>query len=151
MRRTPKLGGLPGRVRRSALVRSETSSSNSCLESPTERSAANKSFLRDMAGIDFNALRNTITMEEVLNQLGFQPVSRTGDQLHGPCLVHGSSSPDSKTFSVNVRMGRYYCHKCQSKGNHLELWAAVHKLAIYDAAVDLCRELSRDVPWITRW
>lgn len=107
--------------------------------------------LRDMAGIDFNALRDTITMEEVLSQIGFQSVSRTGDQLHGPCLVHGSSSPESKTFSVNVRMGRYYCHKCQSKGNQLELWAAVHKLAIYDAAVDLCRALGRDIPWIKRW
>ena len=104
-----------------------------------------------MAGIDFNALRNTITMEEVLNRIGFEPVSRTGDQLHGPCLVHGSSSPQSTTFSVNLRMGRYYCHKCQSKGNQLELWAAVHQLAIYDAAVDLCRALGRDVPWIKRW
>jgi hypothetical protein len=38
-----------------------------------------------MAGIDFSALRNTITMEEVLNKIGFEFVSRTGDQLHGPC------------------------------------------------------------------
>ena len=104
-----------------------------------------------MAGIDFNALRNTITMEEVLNKIGFESVSRTGDQLHGPCLVHGSSSLQSKTFSVNLRMGRYYCHKCQSQGNQLELWAAVHKLTIYDAAVDLCRVLGYDVPWINRW
>jgi DNA primase len=104
-----------------------------------------------MAGIDFSALRNTITMEEVLNQLGFQPVSRTGDQLHGPCLVHGSSSPESTTFSVNLQLNRYYCHKCHSQGNPLELWAAVHRLTIYDAAVDLCRALGRDVPWIKRW
>jgi len=45
---------------------------------------------------------------------------------------------------------RYYCHKCQSKGNQLELWAAVHKLSIYQAAMDLCRALGRDVPEITR-
>jgi DNA primase len=104
-----------------------------------------------MAGIDFSALRNTITMEEVLGKIGFEPVRRAGDQLHGPCLVHGSSSPQSTTFSVNLRMGRYYCHKCQSQGNQLELWAAVRKLAIYDAAVDLCRVLGCDVPWIKRW
>jgi DNA primase len=104
-----------------------------------------------MPGIDFNALRESITMEDVLNQLGFRSVSRLGVQLHGPCLIHGSSSPNSKTFSVNLRLRRYYCHKCGSHGNQLELWAAARKLPIYEAAIDLCRALGRDVPWIERW
>jgi hypothetical protein len=39
--------------------------------------------------------------------------------------------------------------KCH--GNALELWAAAHKLGIYEAALDLCRALGRDVPWINRW
>lgn len=104
-----------------------------------------------MAGVDFHALRNEITMEQVLNQLGFEPSSQSGDQLHGPCPVHGSSSGRSRTFSVNLRMRRYYCHKCHSQGNQIELWAAVHQLPIYEAAIDLCRALGRDVPWIKRW
>lgn len=104
-----------------------------------------------MAGIDFNTLRNEITMEEVLTLLQFESVSRTGDQLHGPCPVHGSTNPESRSLSVNVREMRYYCHKCHSKGNQLELWAAVQQLPIYKAAVDLCEKLGRDVPWITRW
>ena len=104
-----------------------------------------------MAGIDFNAVRNDITMEQVLHQLGFRATSRSGSQLHGPCPIHGSKSTRSGTFSVNLESGRYYCHKCQNYGNHLELWAAANKLDMYDAAVDLCRVLGRDVPWITRW
>lgn len=104
-----------------------------------------------MAGVDFNALRSVITMEQVLNQLGFKPTGRSGDQLRGPCPIHGSTSPESRTFSVNLGTRRYYCHKCQSKGNQLELWAAVHRLSIYEAAVDLCRALGRDVPWVNRW
>ena len=28
---------------------------------------------------------------------------------------------------------------------------AVHKLSLYDAAVDLCRALAREVPWVHRW
>ena len=79
-----------------------------------------------MPGVDYQALRTTISMEDVLNQLGFVPVSQTGDQLHGPCLVHGSTSAGSRSLSVNLQTGRYYCHKCQSHGNQLELWAAVH-------------------------
>jgi DNA primase len=104
-----------------------------------------------MPGVDFNVLRDEISMEDVLQQLQFQATDRAGDQLHGPCPVHGSTSPGSRTFSVNLSKGRYYCHKCQSHGNQLELWAAVHKLSLYDAAVDLCRAMARDVPWIRRW
>jgi hypothetical protein len=40
--------------------------------------------------------------------------------------------------------------QCRSQGNHLEFWAAVRQLSIYEAAIDLCRVLGRDVPWITR-
>ena len=104
-----------------------------------------------MPGVDFNVLREEIAMEQVLNQLGFTPISRSGNQVHGPCPVHGSTSNTSRTFSVNVQTGRYYCHKCHSKGNQLELWAAVHRLSIYDAAIDLCRALGREVPQINRW
>ena len=104
-----------------------------------------------MAGVDFNVLREEITMEQVLNQIGFTPSSRSGNQWHGPCPVHGSTSKSSGTFSVNVDTGRYYCHKCHSRGNQLELWAAVQELPLYEAAIELCRALGRDVPWVQRW
>ena len=104
-----------------------------------------------MPGINFNIIRTEITMEEILKSLDFQPTSRTGNQLRGPCPVHGSTTNRSRTFSVNLDVGRYYCHKCQSHGNHLELWAAVRKLSLYAAPVDLCRALAREVPWVHRW
>jgi len=104
-----------------------------------------------MPGVDFNSLRKEISMEDVLRQLRFQATGRVGDQLHGPCPVHGSTSPGSRTFSVNLAKARYYCHKCHSHGNQLELWAAVHKLSLYDAVVDLCRALAREVPWVRHW
>jgi DNA primase len=102
-----------------------------------------------MPGIDFNRLRAEITMQEVLWLLGFQPVIRRGDQLHGLCPVHESTSPRSRTFSVNLSSRRYYCHKCRSRGNQLDLWAEVRKLPIYQAALDLCLALGHDVPWLT--
>jgi DNA primase len=104
-----------------------------------------------MPGVNFNALRDEITMEQVLKQLDFQPTSRQGGQLHGPCPVHRSTSARSRTFSVNLDTGRYYCHKCNSHGNQLELWAAVHRLSLYEAALHFCRALGRDIPWIKRW
>jgi DNA primase len=90
-------------------------------------------------------------MERVLAQLNFQPTQRRGNQLHGPCPVHGSTSTRSRSLSVNLDSGRYYCHKCRSHGNQLELWAAVNRIPLYEAAQNLCRALGREVPWIERW
>jgi hypothetical protein len=44
-----------------------------------------------MPGIDFNALRQEISTQQVWDLLGFEPTTRTGAQLHGPCPVHGST------------------------------------------------------------
>jgi len=104
-----------------------------------------------MPGIDFAKLRAEITMEQVLNLLNFDPSSCSGSQWHGPCPVHRSTSTRSRSLSVNLSTRRYYCHKCQSKGNQIDLWAEFKQLPIYDAAIDLCRKLGRDVPWIKRW
>ena len=104
-----------------------------------------------MPGIDFDRLRREITMVEILNLLGFHPTQRRGDQWHGPCPVHGSTSARSRTFSVNVTLGRYRCHKCRSQGHQLELWAAVLKLQLHPATIRLCHALGREVPWIHRW
>lgn len=135
-----------------ALVRREPRNTEyRCLFSLYQKTRSPGQRERTMPGVDFNVLRTEITMEQVLNQLGFQPTSRSGNQLHGPCPVHGSTSSGSRTFSVNIDSGRYYCHKCQSHGNQLELWAAVNKLSMYEAAIDLCRALGREVPWIQRW
>lgn len=122
-----------------------------CLFSPVPGESGIGGKEDDMPGIDFNVLRQEINMEQVLVLLGFEPVTRSGAQLHGPCPVHGSASARSRSFSVNLELGRYHCHKCGSQGNSLELWAAVQKTSLYVASQDFCRALGRDVPWITRW
>lgn len=104
-----------------------------------------------MPGINFNTLRVEIAIKEVLDLLGFQATHPAGDQLRGPCPVHGSTSARSQTFSVNLSTGRYQCFKCGSKGNQLELWAEVKRIKLYDAAIDRCNALGREVPWIHRW
>ena len=104
-----------------------------------------------MPGVDFDRVRTEITMEQVLNLLGFQPSKRSGVQWYGRCPLHESTSGRRRSFSVNVAIGRYYCHRCHSHGNQLELWAAATKLPLHQAAIDLCHRLGRDIPWIRRW
>lgn len=104
-----------------------------------------------MPGVDFNRLRAEISMIQVLDLLGFQPVTRSGCQWYGRCPVHAAaSSGNSRCFSVNLRLGRYYCHGCHSHGNPLELWSAATQLPLHQAAIALCQRLGRDVPWIRR-
>ncbi len=104
-----------------------------------------------MPGIDFNVLRKEITMKQVLDQLGFQPTGRTGQQFYGPCPIHGLPSDRNRQFSVNLTIGRYYCHQCHSRGNQLELWAAAKDIPLHNASVDLCHALGRKVPWLHQW
>ena len=104
-----------------------------------------------MPGIDFDRLRHEITMEQVLNLLGFVPACRRGDQWYGHCPFHESTPQNRRAFSVNVSLGCYYCHKCRSKGNQLKLWANVSDMPMHPAMVELCNQLGREVPWIHRW
>ena len=104
-----------------------------------------------MPGVDLQLLRERITMREVLRLLRFEATVRRGDQWRGPCPVHGSGNPRSRSFSVNVRLGRYRCFGCGSRGHALELWSAVRGLSVYAAAVELCQLLEVEIPWVTRW
>jgi DNA primase len=104
-----------------------------------------------MPGVDFEVLRERIAMADVLRLLNFQPCHRQGDQLRGPCPVHRSSNPRSRSFSVNVRQGRYHCFGCGSRGNALELWSAVFGINVWASAIALCKSLDVEVPWIDRW
>jgi hypothetical protein len=103
-----------------------------------------------MPGIDFDRLRTQITMQEVLDLLGFEALRRRGDQWHGPCPLHASTPGRQFCFSVNVAIGRYYCHRCRSRGHQIELWAAATRLPLYHAAIDLCRTLGQEIPWLER-
>ena len=80
--------------------------------------------------------------------LDFEAVKIRGDQVRGACPVHGSTSTGSLTFSANITKNIYRCFKCQSQGNHLDLWAAVTNQELYDAAVDLCGKFHLEIPRI---
>jgi DNA primase len=103
-------------------------------------------------GVDFSRVRALVTMEQALSLLGFEPSGRSGSQWYGRCPLHESDpTRRRRSFSVNVATGRYCCHRCGSRGNQLELWAAAARLPLHQAAIDLCRRQGHDVPWVRRW
>jgi DNA primase len=104
-----------------------------------------------MAGIDFKRVRELVPMSQVLEFLDWHPTARTGEQLRGPCPIHGTESKRSRVFSVDIRGNRFQCFKCGAEGNQLDLWVKVNKLRLFDAAQNLCERAGVDVPTIEKW
>lgn len=102
-----------------------------------------------MSGINFKQVRLQITIGQVLELLDFVPTAHAGVRLRGPCPIHGSSRPQSRSFSVNLSCDRYRCFRCHSAGTQLDLWAAVHRLSIHAAAADLCHRFGIPIPYLT--
>ena len=104
-----------------------------------------------MPGVDYSAVEARVPMAKVLELLGFAAEVAATDQFRGPCPVRGSQSPHSRSFSANLAHGVCRCFKCGFVGNQIQLWAALKKMTVYEAAVDLCRQADVEVPWIERW
>jgi DNA primase len=104
-----------------------------------------------MPGIDYAQLREQVRIEQVLALLGFAAVESAGDERRGPCPIHGSTTPTSRSFAANVRKHPFICFKCGAAGNQLDLWVAISKLPLHEAARDLCDRLAIDIPLIQRW
>ena len=90
--------------------------------------------------IDYAALRRQVTMQQVLEHLGFVRQFRgPAVQRRGPCPIHAQPGDRERTFSVSLDKHVFRCFhaECGAQGNVLDLWAAVHRLPLYDAALDL--------------
>jgi DNA primase len=84
----------------------------------------------------------------VLDLLGFEPRSRGGQQLRGPCPVHQSRRPTSRSLAAHLGKGVWHCFACGAGSNALDLWVAVTKQELHAAVLDLCSRLGREVPWL---
>jgi DNA primase len=102
-----------------------------------------------MPGIDFAAVRDSVSLLDVLQLLDLHPIRRRGNRLRGPCPFGCNTSP--RDFAGYLETDRYYCFCCHRGGNQLELWADVQRLRLFEAARDLCHRLNIEVPVIYRW
>lgn len=101
-----------------------------------------------MPGVRFAEVRSRVSMAQVLALLHFAPCERSKAEIRGPCPVHGSSSPKSRSFSANLKKHVYRCFRCGSAGNQLDLYAAATHQSLLAAAIDLCERAGCEVPWL---
>jgi hypothetical protein len=97
----------------------------------------------DAAGVwlDFAHIKEQLPMARVLDQFGLTPrLKGAGPQKRCACPIHRGDGR-GRTFSVNLDLNKYQCFdaKCASQGDVIDLWAALHKLSVRDAALDLVR------------
>jgi len=88
--------------------------------------------------VDFSAVKSAVQIEQVLEHYGITWLRKSGDNLAGRCPIH-SGEEGSKSFSVNLAKNVYQCFStdCKSKGNVLDLTAAMEKCSVRDAALKL--------------
>ena len=105
-----------------------------------------------MPGIDFDRLRREITMEQVLNLLGFEPSQRTGRPMVRTLSL---ARLDVRTSPLLLRERGHrpllLPQVPQPRQPARTLGRRTSKQPLHPATIDLCRALGREVPWIHRW
>jgi DNA primase len=101
-----------------------------------------------MPAIDYRRARRQLRLAKVLELIGYQPRWRRGAVGRGPCPLHGSRCASSRVFVVDLDRDLFHCFRCGAGGNALDLWAALQRLPLHAAVLDLCQRLYQEVPWL---
>src|SRR5437773_9935735 len=99
--------------------------------------------------LDLRQARADLRLADVLALLGWTARTRMGVQVRGPCPLHGSRSATSRAFAAHLGKHLFHCFRCGAGGNALDLWAALTRLPLHAAVLDLCQRLG-PVPWLAR-
>jgi DNA primase len=101
--------------------------------------------------VDFDALKRAAPIVELLESIGWKAVRtrRGGNELRGPCPIHGSRSNTSLIFSVAPSQNIFKCFKCDAGGDTVALAAylfGIPRDQRVKAAVALANQLKIAVP-----
>jgi hypothetical protein len=96
--------------------------------------------VKNRASIDYAFLREQITLEQILKHLGWlDRFAGRGAQRYGSCPFHAAKRAGSRSLCINLKKHVFRCCNptCQAHGNALDFWANVHRLPLYEAAIQL--------------
>lgn len=101
--------------------------------------------------LDYAAIRQRVSIREVLELIDFHPSHIRQNQWRGRCPLYRCESNTcgpgamqdalQACFSVHLTRHIFRCFRCNRTGNALDLWAEISHQCIYFATIDLCKKL----------
>jgi hypothetical protein len=110
-----------------------------CRDQSTDSGGLPRPARASVVWIDFAHLRRQLPIARVLEHAGLLNHLRgRGAQRRGPCPVHAAEG-HGRTFRVHFDRNVFHCFDaaCGIEGDVIDLWAALKKLSLRDAALDL--------------
>jgi DNA primase len=93
--------------------------------------------------LDYRAIRQCLSIADVLALIDYKPATIQRHQSRGPCPLCGRDSDDDlRCFSVHDRRNLFHCFRCRAAGNVLDLWIHLTGQPIRQATLDLCERLN---------
>lgn len=99
-----------------------------------------------MAKISYAEVKQQVSMGRVLDLIGYVPLFTRGPNLRGPCPFRCCQK--NRIAAFHLHDGWWRCFKCQRHGNQLDLYREVRGLSLYPAAVELCKRVGIEVPYL---
>jgi DNA primase len=114
-----------------------------------KQSRATQTRSTDSAPLSFNRLKRTVSIAAVLQDKGLLGRFRQhGDQLHGPCPIHGGDNPNA--FVVSLAKNTWYCFtQCNSGGDLVDLARKLNNFTFRQAALYLASLADRAANVVT--
>lgn len=99
-----------------------------------------------MAKISYAVVRQLVSMQRVLDLIGYAWLFTYGRNVRGSCPFKCCFNNRIAAFGLD--RGWWRCFHCQRHGNQLDLYREVRGLSLYPAAVELCERAGVAVPYI---
>lgn len=115
---------------------------------PPSHSAPTNAPTQARRPIDYRALRQQISLQQVLERVSPVPIHNA--QHRGPCPLHEPNATNGRNFSANLKRHVFRCFdsECQAKGNVLDFWKAYRRMDVYEAAEDLAKTFQIEIPYL---
>ncbi len=85
--------------------------------------------------IDFNLIKQSVSMEMLIIYFGLFRVSRKGAEVRLKCPFHNGKSDNS--MAINLATDTFYCFGCKSRGGVIDFVAKYNDCSAKDAALRL--------------
>src|SRR5438445_10984734 len=94
--------------------------------------------------VDFKAIKQAVTIEQVLAHYQVNWLRKEREELVGRCPIHQGEG--ERAFHASLAKNAFKCFSCKAHGNVLDFVAAMEKSSVRDAALKIAEWFSISVP-----